>query len=574
MTPLYFNDCFAWLHPARGGRGVVICSAFGVEELCLHRFMRHMADEFAAVGMPTLRFDYYATGDSRGAETDPDGVQQWLLNIKQAVEYLKRETGVSEVALVGLRLGSLLATQAAQQIEGVTMLALLAPIVSGKSHIREMKVLGKLIAQASRAVDTDQEALKINGIEVAGFKLTDKTIDSLQQLDLLQVTEPPARRILIMGRRDGVPENKLAGHFRAVGCMVEQVEFPGFAEFIWDTSFATLPAGAFTAAVQWLAQDLPAGGDIPAVGRLTTLVDTDWLEDPIQFGPNQQLFGIRCRPVNTNAKYRQGRAVLFVNHGSNHHIGWARLHVKLSRRFAALGLTSLRMDISGVGDSPARAGYAENLLYARHSQSDVYAALDWLQQQDYREITVIGHCAGAYLGFYATVRDARVKGLVMLNLQRFFWARGDSLEVASRRSFRSTGWYRSMLVDPQVWRRLLSAKVNVMGITKALARRGWQRCASQLVHLIGPLIGKEGLSRKVVRWLGELSARGSRVLLVYSAEDGGLDEVAMHAGPGGKKLRKLPNIEFRMVDGADHNMTSTSAQERYAQILQEFLLRD
>jgi pimeloyl-ACP methyl ester carboxylesterase len=574
LTPLYFNDCFAWLHPARGGRGVVICSAFGVEELCMHRFMRHMADELSAAGMPTLRFDYHATGDSRGTEEDPDCVQQWLLNIKQAVECLKCEAGVSEVALVGLRLGSLLATHAAQKIDGVTMLALLAPVVSGKSHIREMKVLGKLIEQASGAVDADQEVLQINGIEVAGFKLTDQTIDSLQQLDLLQVKEPPARRVLIMGRRDGAAESRLAGYFREVGCTVEQVEFPGLTDFIWDTSFATLPAGAFTAAVQWMAQDLPPAGDIAALGRLSTLVDPDWLEDPVQFGPNQHLFGIRCRPVDSNMKYRRGCALLFVNHGSNHHIGWARLHVKLSRRFAALGLTSLRMDISGVGDSPARAGYAENLLYARHSQSDVYAALDWLEQQGYRDVTVIGHCAGAYLGFYATVRDARVKGLVMLNLQRFFWARGDSLEVATRRSFRSTGWYRSMLVDPQVWRRLLSARVNVIGIAKALARRAWQRSASKLVHFIGPLIGKEGLSRKVVRWLGELSARGSRVLLVYSAEDGGLDEVAVHAGAGGRKLRKLPNIEFRTVDGADHNMTSSSAQERYALILQEFLFRD
>src|SRR5258706_14823227 len=66
MTPVMFEGCAGWLHPAAGNRGVIICAAQGYEELCTHRPMRGLAERFAEAGLPTLRFDYPSTGDSIG----------------------------------------------------------------------------------------------------------------------------------------------------------------------------------------------------------------------------------------------------------------------------------------------------------------------------------------------------------------------------------------------------------------------------------------------------------------------------------------------------------------------------
>jgi pimeloyl-ACP methyl ester carboxylesterase len=265
------------------------------------------------------------------------------------------------------------------------------------------------------------------------------------------------------------------------------------------------------------------------------------------------------------------QVVLFINHGANHHIGWARMHVMLGRRFALRGIDSLRIDISGVGDSPARSDYEENMLYARHSQQDVRAAIDWLVEQGYRTITIVGHCAGAYLGFYSTLFDARVNRLVMLNIQRFFWVRGTSLAVASRKGVRSTDWYRSMLLEPQIWRRLMTAEVNVGGIVTVLTGRFMARMWSVIEGVAGVFIGKESNGHKVVRWFRELSERGAHVFLVYSADDAGLDEVAVHAGSYARKVRKFPNVKFHILDGADHNLTPAWTREIYADLLEKFL---
>ena len=571
MTPLYFGDCFGWLHPANGGRGAVICGAHGIEELCTHRFMRHLADELAAAGMPTLRFDYHGTGDSLGSDADPDRVQQWLASIQQAVECLKIATGVSEVVLVGFRLGSLLATQLAIQRSDIAMLALLGPVASGKSYLREMKALGLIIGQTTRAAPPGVIAPDVDDVVVAGFTITAATKDELQKIDLLTAQRAPAPRVLITGRPNAAADERLAQHLSSLGCQVKQAVLPGSAELQWDTSFATLPSDAFTAVVRWLAQDLPAPRvSVTAYQPVTDLRSSEWHEQPVSFGPEQRLFGIRCEPLSPRDQY-QDKLILFVNHGSNPHTGWARMYVTLARRFATVGIASLRMDISGMGDSPAHPHYAENQLYARHSQIDVYAALDWSQQASYESIILIGHCAGAYLSFYSALRDVRVSKLVMLNLQRFFWARGELLESASKQTYHSSGWYWTVIRDPQMWRRLLTGKVNASGIALALVRRLFQRGYSGVVGLLGPLLGTEGLSGKVVRWLRELSSRGTRVLLVYSSQDGGLDEIAEHTGANGKKVRKLANVKFHIIEGADHNLTSAWSQEAYAKVLEKFL---
>ena len=85
---------------------MVLCSAFGVEELITNRFLRVMADQIAAAGMPALRFDYRGTGDSADVNVDGGGIGHWLDSIKDAINWMRDEVGVSDVVLVGFRLGA------------------------------------------------------------------------------------------------------------------------------------------------------------------------------------------------------------------------------------------------------------------------------------------------------------------------------------------------------------------------------------------------------------------------------------------------------------------------------------
>lgn len=569
MTPFYFNQCFGWLHSATGNRGVVICSAMGVEELCTHRFMRKLANEIAAAGMPALRFDYQGTGDSRGDDGDPDRVAHWLASIREAVAWLRRETGVTEVALAGFRLGTLLATQVAAELGEVQRLVLMGAVSSGKNYLREVKALSALLAQSARTAvpASHASAAAQDGFEAVGFQLTDATIAELNKLDLLNLPTAPAAQVLLLNRAQAAVDSRLAACFQALGSEITQMELPGYADMEWNSTFATLPEDAFAGLITWLGRDLRADCAIAPSVPDQALVADDWRESPQFFGADQNLFAIHCQPLREAKR----TVVLFINHGANHHIGWARTYVTLARHFTRQGIASLRMDLAGIGDSPPHSGQAENQLYKRGSLRDIQAALNWLYSNGYESCTVIGHCAGAYQGFYAALRDPRITGLVMLNLQCFFWRRGDSVEIAMRESYRASHWYFAMLRDPKSWRRLLSLDINVSGISRALLRRALERGRAFFINHYGHWFGHEGNSRKILRWFRELARRKTKVLLVYSSEDSGLDELFLHTGSAAKKLRKFSNVRLHTIDGADHNLTPAWSREIYAKVLDDYL---
>jgi pimeloyl-ACP methyl ester carboxylesterase len=192
IVPVAFDDCLGWLHPAAGGRGVVLCSAFGYEELCSRRTMYELAQSIARAGLPVLRFDYHGTADSAGSGEDADRVATWIRNIGAAIDVLRHETGVADVALVGLRLGALLAAHAAAKRGDVAALALLAPPSSGRAYVRELQALAHLLVAPSG------DAPAFDGLEVAGFRVARETLDALSRLGWPQRMAQPAPRLLLM----------------------------------------------------------------------------------------------------------------------------------------------------------------------------------------------------------------------------------------------------------------------------------------------------------------------------------------------------------------------------------------
>jgi hypothetical protein len=62
--------------------------------------------------------------------------------------------------------------------------------------------------------------------------------------------------------------------------------------------------------------------------------------------------------------------------------------------------------------------------------------------------------------------------------------------------------------------------------------------------------------------------------MIYSAEDGGLDEIATHAGWHARRLHRLPGFSFTILPDADHNISAEHAFDAYASLLKEFLQVD
>ena len=137
-------------------------------------------------------------------------------------------------------------------------------------------------------------------------------------------------------------------------------------------------------------------------------------ETPLLFGPASSLVGVLTQPGGAPATV----ACIVPNSGLIHRVGPHRFAVKLARSLAGKGITTLRMDLAGVGDSKL-AGAAGD--YREQASRDLRAAMDLLEQNHgISHFIVFGICSGAVNGFWTAVADPRVIGLLMYD---GFWYR-------------------------------------------------------------------------------------------------------------------------------------------------------
>lgn len=563
MTPAVFEGCFGWLHRGHGRRGIVLCSAFGHEEMRAYRGWRLLAEQLAARGFHVLRFDYPGTGDSSGTETDPDRLAAWRGGISAAIDCLRSATPAETVLLVGLRLGAALAMMVAEDSPHVDAIACLAPVVVGRSYLRELRLLANARHEASflrpRPARDDR-------LEVVGDVLMADTLRDLGDIDLRR-TRMASRRVLLMddGPRPQVAE--LGDLLARQGCEVTVAPFPGMAAYLQEGIAAQVPQTAFDELADWCdrLEPVATSGPEPAgESAWEPVLDTLQLpgahERPLRFGEADGLFGILCAPDAGHTTL--GPPVLMLNTAFGRRIGDGRVFVALARRLAALGVTSLRMDLSGFGDSLPVEGASLD-PYSDRGRRDVAAALDALQRAGHDNPLVIGICSGAYTAFHAALADARVQGLILVNLQKFVWTQGSAFGVEYRRQRRPLGFYLRAARQRGAWRRFFTNSAAAAAILTTLLQRPLLRAYRNLSLALEAATGIETSSGQARRWLNLLSARDTRVDLWYSESDPGWAELTQHFTLKDLQLRGLPRIRVAVIPDADHSLHDHAARRHF-----------
>lgn len=140
--------------------------------------------------------------------------------------------------------------------------------------------------------------------------------------------------------------------------------------------------------------------------------DASIVETPLQFGSSGSLFGILTKPAAMGARASKRPVFVFLSAGLIHRAGPFRLYVHLARTLASAGFPSLRIDLSGIGDSERRPGieYTESVAA---DFADVVAAL----ATELGDISIVlaGLCSGADNAIRLSADDDRIAGLVLLD---------------------------------------------------------------------------------------------------------------------------------------------------------------
>jgi len=516
--PIYFGAAgrplFGFYHPPGDGPGrgaaVLLCSPIGTDQTRSDRTFRHLAERLAAAGFACLRFDLYGTGDSGGDELVPGLAPAWIADVGAASDELRRRSGAQAIALVGLRLGATVAMASAVERGDVDSLVLWNPCISGASFVAEVTKLHKLYMRIEPQLALAPPA-GADGEEALGCFLPRALIDDLSKIDLLQAARRPARRTLVIDGGNVAGRDALMTLLRHLGAEPDLRSHPGHKFLVTVSHRSLVPDDVLDSIVGWLGEVYPPGA--PARSTLPPLKATSPSpsgELPLIFGRNHPLFGI-LTPANP-ARAKPGRPrIVLSNAGCVNRAGPHRMYVKMARRWADLGFDVLRVDLSGIGDSPAAPGQRENVNYPPSGLDDLGQATQTLGMGP---VIVAGLCSGGDYAFQLGVHDRSVMGAWLLNPRTFC-----VLALAAVES----GAPPTSSVDD------------------------------------------------VPRALRGMAERGVDTFLVVSRNDPGVAYVDAHAADAMRALEGRTGFQRVDLDGADHSFTPVALQRRVSDLLTEHL---
>jgi len=519
-TPLWFGPSerplFGWVHVPDDGRArgaVVLCPPLARELVSTQSCYRLLAEALAGVGLLAIRFDYDGTGDSAGGDRDPHRVESWLTSIAHAVE-LARACGPQDVSLIGMRVGGLLAAVEAARLGSIDGVVLWDPCPSARTFVREQAALQSLRSDVHRDPGDDTE--------LPGFVFGADTVADLGSLAIPAEVVAPARGLLLT--REGRPA--ATDWAATLAAPVQEDVAVGQAQLLEvEPLHHQIPHQTIGRIVSWLRTDdgVPSAISVPATSSARVPHDGSLLSERIlRLGP-AGLFAIATDPEGET----DSPTVLMLNSGNDWHVGPNRLWVDLSRRWAAAGFRCVRLDESGLGDSPARPGREAGVVRAPEAFDDVADAAAALEPDDPTNVILVGLCSGAYQALESALLQAP-RAVYALNPILHF----DPPELASGS------------MDPR--RRICRPTTSLVQVYRWLPVAPLRRRLRKLAWRVAHLLHRH---RDPANWLGQLRSDGVEVLAICGVDearpfDSARETTDVGAGAG--------TVRIDVIDDLDH----------------------
>lgn len=399
------ESLFGTVHVPEGGRArgaVVLCPPLGKEQVDSYRGMMLLAQKLCADGLLVLRFDYLGTGDSFGAQDEAGAVARWARSIETAVGFV-RGCGVDEVALVGLRAGALLGAAVAESCGPLSALVLWDPVVRGRSYLHEQRALYSV--SVTKDSDADPRVSIIGAVLHPDVDQEFRTLDTTK-LDaigcpVLVATRPErgdAKPVRTVVQKQNADEHTLRNH----DLFLEPTDFE-----------VVMPSEDITALAAWIharfdTADVQVAVPVREVAHMST-GDSPVTETMELLGPDG-LFGVRT----TSAQCIPGGPTLVLYATANEHrVGPVRMWVEISRQLAAQGVSVLRFDRRGTGESGIVLDGEITKLYSDEGNEDALTAVRHAGTSP-RNVMVSGMCSGSWYSSFAA-RELEVNSAVLLN---------------------------------------------------------------------------------------------------------------------------------------------------------------
>jgi uncharacterized protein len=221
------------------------------------------------------------------------------------------------------------------------------------------------------------------------------------------------------------------------------------------------------------------------------------------------------------------RGVLIVVGGPQYRVGSHRQFTLLARRLAEHGVPSLRFDYRGMGDSSGEARTFESV------DEDIRCAIDrfFAAIPGLKEVVIWGLCDAASAALMYAHRDARVRGLVLLNP----WVRtSQGLARAHLRHY-----YVSRLFQAGLWQKLARGEFDFREAAGAFGRMIVDAIGRNRPAAVGSAAGAAPFLDRMEAGLRKFSGN---ILLILSGNDLTAQEFKDFVG-GSATWRRLLEVD-------------------------------
>jgi pimeloyl-ACP methyl ester carboxylesterase len=555
----------------RTGLGVVICPPFGWEDMASYRPRRELAQALAERGIATLRFDLPGTGDSGGYPTDDRRLDAWTGAIVEATAWLRNETGCRRVVAIGIGVGGLLAYCATAGGALIDDLVLWGAPARGRTFIRETSAFARMEAALRAKGDEDvNDELPLDWLAAGGYVITAETRAALETLDVGELTLPSraGRRALLL-ERDGLSvDSRLIEAVARQQISVDTAPGSGWGKMMVEPQFARPPAAVVQQITDWISALDTTGTPLPAtqeIPRATndvhvrapdgTLVRESFLSIPHSLGT---MFAVLTEPLEGARK-----VTCLLLGGTGHRIGPNRMWVEAARRWAACGVTTVRLDLAGAGDAGGITAPDVPALYAPELTEQLSTVFQELERRGLPSRTLaVGLCAGAYWALHASLHVEQEVIPIMINPRVLIWDDRGHVNRMSRH-------YLEQVRHASSWRRLARGEISLVGARKLLLQR---------LGMIASLRRKREpalqFSENIDRLFDELRDRDLRPFIMFTGRESLFEEFRREGRL--ERLERWPNLTLEVVPGRSdlHTLRQIWLQRKVHMLLDDALRRE
>ncbi len=264
----------------------------------------------------------------------------------------------------------------------------------------------------------------------------------------------------------------------------------------------------------------------------------------VRFGPSRRLAGV-LTPAH-GAQQPVG-CVLF-NAGVVHRIGPHRINVQTARALSRQGIATLRMDLSGIGDSAP----AQSTLEPRaQALADLQAGMSRLHEvSGVDRFVVVGICSAAEHAYALALEDARVRGILMFDGFAF----------------------PTPLTRPICrFRRLLRLRVATLPrrVTQAIMDGDAGDAASLSTVLVHPAPSRDEFRAA----LDQLVDRGVAVNIMYSGSVLERHSYSWQLHHAFRGARFLDDVDYAYLPALDHTLVTKAAQREFVERTVDWAVR-